>query len=875
MHRSTRRDTLFIMQRAILAVSPNLQFLEQIRSHLEEGGRYRVKGVTQGGDALALVKNSNFDIAILDAEASDIPFVPFTQDLVATQPGLKLLVFPPQNNPHHPALTGLVANGFLKKPFFTPEVSRALTEMFKQPVPEVVPEPESPGELAELWMNRPEMGISRIEQLLGSTTAQTGLLIARGRVIAASGAAEDAAIRQTLNLLDRFPVDARSLDLLRFITASENSGEILMYASQLIAGITLVLFYPSSTSILLARQEVFQVKQEFKEAYPTTAQLRQELEPGGKTQPVPAQSAQPASLTGMQEPMDSAILSEAGLVPLENEIEPADLDSVLNEVDLRSLDAMLAEMPSPDPVLDESTSVESPAPLEDIDLGKWLAQEEVQTAAGAATGAPVSEFTPDDLAPSAEAEDLDSVASEPYPPLPADYLNEFAPSNWQTIDAVEEIREEQNPVDEIVVHAEEELEAVEETSQPVTESTDESINFPWESETAETESPAETPLEGGMDSTLPGIEVAPASVDDANLPQQDDALPSVNEEVDQTEEDSFNAWLKEFKESQIAPAADQIISPPYSGEVLPPLPAEWQTPAEGTDAIAPEAEPVGFVESLTPVEAPSDLPAEPVPYTIESVSDTPGTALPESPLPVEPEPVPYTIESVSGTPGTALPESPLPVEPEPVPYIIESVSDTPGTALPESPLPVEPEPVPYTIESVSGTPGTTLPESPLPVEPEPEQPPALPAEHFSSHSAAEPGTAPLGIRNFRFQYTCLLIPRDPKQFLTRDLNERLSFLLPQLHLEYGWHLTGIAIRPQHILWSIAVPIETSPIKVIQEIRRRTSAHLFSNFPDLNPGNDQADFWAPGFLALSGSTRPSVGMIYDFTAQIRKNQKSGD
>ena len=55
------------MQRSILAVSPNLQFLEQIRSHLEEGGRYRVQGVTSGADALALVSSTYFDLAILDA----------------------------------------------------------------------------------------------------------------------------------------------------------------------------------------------------------------------------------------------------------------------------------------------------------------------------------------------------------------------------------------------------------------------------------------------------------------------------------------------------------------------------------------------------------------------------------------------------------------------------------------------------------------------------------------------------------------------------------------------------------------------------------------------------------------------------------------
>ena len=140
---------------------------------------------------------------------------------------------------------------------------------------------------------------------------------------------------------------------------------------------------------------------------------------------------------------------------------------------------------------------------------------------------------------------------------------------------------------------------------------------------------------------------------------------------------------------------------------------------------------------------------------------------------------------------------------------------------------------------------------------------------------SDPGTTPLGVQNFRFHYSCMLIPRDTGQFLTGDINERLSFILPQLHLEYGWHLTGISIRPQYMLWSISVSMDTCPIDIIQEIRRRTSTHLFSNFPELRTEENQTDFWAPGFLALSGSSGPTAGIIYDFIKTIRNNQKPGD
>lgn len=144
-----------------------------------------------------------------------------------------------------------------------------------------------------------------------------------------------------------------------------------------------------------------------------------------------------------------------------------------------------------------------------------------------------------------------------------------------------------------------------------------------------------------------------------------------------------------------------------------------------------------------------------------------------------------------------------------------------------------------------------------------------------SNLGTEPRTTSFGVRDFRFNYSCMLIPRDPEQFLTGDINERLSFILPQLHLEYGWHLTGISIRPQYMLWSISVPMDTCPIDIVQEIRRRTSTHLFTNFPELISGENRSDFWAPGFMALSGSSSPTAGMVYDFIKTTRDNQKPGN
>jgi REP element-mobilizing transposase RayT len=751
------------MQRAILAVSPNVQFLEQIRSHLEEGGRYRVQGVTTGGDALALVRHTFYDLAILDAESSDVPFVPFTRDMVAAQPGLKLLVFPPQNNPHHPVLAGLVANGFLKKPFFTPEVSRALKDIFDDKSDELPPEPEPITNLAELWMKRPEVGFNRVEQLLGSTTAHTGLLIARGKVIAGSGPIEDSAIQQVLNLLDIHRLEKDNLELMRFLTLENESSEILLYASQLIPEVILVLFYPATTSIQLARQEVRQVKQEFKEAYPNTHELRKDLDipkenriPAIPVEPVVEDLSIQSSEPTQSPPPDLEPIKEK-LIPLEDEIGSEDLDTVLSLVELKNLDTMLAEMPPPDPDQVEDSRIEEPAPLDDLDLSNWLPLPEEEKAQNIDTEPGIDTPSIEETSLPSTPQDIEQPVVEGPPPLPDDYLNQIRPPVLTETEPKNEQSDKEADVPETEFPP---LDWNKDTAVSESIIPDSDYNIPWDFGTGEEVRPTE---EGST------------------------AQP---EKVENIEDDAFNAWLNDLHTEE-------------------PVQEEKEPAAE---------------EDLTP------FPHPPITSFLHSLEGDEE----ENPAIGETE-IPESIEDVTST-----------VLPTAVPTEMESDSITGLTEIIPEATPV--------VEEVL--------------------PPAFPTESFNEQLSSEPGTSPLGIRNFRFNYTCLLIPRNPKHFLTRDLNERLSFMLPQFHLEYGWHLTGIAIRPQYMLWSISVPLDTCPIDIIHEIRRRTSAHIFANFHDLT-SDDQSDFWAPGFLALSGSTSPSVGMIYDFITQTRENQRITD
>lgn len=137
---------------------------------------------------------------------------------------------------------------------------------------------------------------------------------------------------------------------------------------------------------------------------------------------------------------------------------------------------------------------------------------------------------------------------------------------------------------------------------------------------------------------------------------------------------------------------------------------------------------------------------------------------------------------------------------------------------------------------------------------------------------AAPGTSPLGLKSIRFEYYCVLIPNDSNQYLARDISDRLGFILPQIHISRGWKVTSLSVRPMFLMWQVSLPADICPANAVNEIRSRTSAHFRTNFPDLLAGKNDEDFWAPGYLILSGPQAPSNALINGFIQRIRSAQQ---
>jgi REP element-mobilizing transposase RayT len=96
-------------------------------------------------------------------------------------------------------------------------------------------------------------------------------------------------------------------------------------------------------------------------------------------------------------------------------------------------------------------------------------------------------------------------------------------------------------------------------------------------------------------------------------------------------------------------------------------------------------------------------------------------------------------------------------------------------------------------------------------------------------------------------------------------------MVSQLCLAYGWRLEQIAIRPEYLQWITSVPPTTSPGYLMRILRQQTSERIFDAFSTLRKDNPSGDFWAPGYLIMSGSQLPPAQIVKEFIQQTRQQQ----
>ena len=330
-----------------------------------------------------------------------------------------------------------------------------------------------------------------------------------------------------------------------------------------------------------------------------------------------------------------------------------------------------------------------------------------------------------------------------------------------------------------------------------------------------------------------------------------------------------------MEEPESSPAADQVL-PPAAGipldlqEVHPELSEPTHQADESSlDQAAPveiqQGEPSPAVEEPDQVVAPEE--SEPARLS-QSFSESLEAAMSAEP---EPEPVlqappeekiaPAAEDQPTDQSGSADSIPPLDVS-------SASVEET-AEPMPNEAASAEQEPsIQDLIESAVAFPWDEEPQTESGETSEPTNVSSGDTQPvLIQQPAAEADSLPMQV--FRITYSCLIVPRDAHVFLVRDLAERLAYLLPHIHLSHGWKLTSLTIRPQYLLWTVSLLPEETPSDVVTAVKNQTESHIHSNFPQYDGKNSPDNFWAEGYLAISGEVAPSRSLILDFQSRSRQ------
>jgi REP element-mobilizing transposase RayT len=118
--------------------------------------------------------------------------------------------------------------------------------------------------------------------------------------------------------------------------------------------------------------------------------------------------------------------------------------------------------------------------------------------------------------------------------------------------------------------------------------------------------------------------------------------------------------------------------------------------------------------------------------------------------------------------------------------------------------------------------------------------------------------------------SCMLIPRFGNQEIIDDLKQTIENNFRTIFDDYAWKLNRLLIRSDSVEWNMELPSKTSPGYVMRIIRTSLSNIIWDKIPALrNPSND---FWAPGYLIMSGQKPISDKLREEYIAQSRRRQK---
>jgi hypothetical protein len=801
------------MMLEVLIVTPSGPFGELIRLTLEADPEFHCSMLDNSGELRATLQDKPCQAVIYDCSFPQ----PVPGQVVAEVhdefPETAILLIPADNRSE----SSIPADGWVTRPFDASSLTDAVKKaIMKKQHPDAVKfVPQEIERKPSSWWNAFQSGVRE-------TTADSGLMVQNGLVIASTPNISTALQQQVTASVLRFWNPEDSSDLMRYVKDLVNGQEWMMYATKAADGAVLVLLYLPQTPVTRVRAQTLKLAKDVaglmgkpsdgvhRSGLPENAEpprLHEILneKTGGSTGHVikngfPVDWFREADLPDFQ--AESKVSEEAapGDEPVETMVDDLASSTPVEAVDFWEKPAATGETPE----------MEVAFPVSDLSAPK-IEQTEDNSVEPNNTEDQTGETTAVADAISPEITEKPDLGK--FQPVGLILENNTATGldEMQPI-TLESIKPEQIPQEQAAILPEPSAES--EVAVSGDEIAPQEPVFPPSALNVDDHPVVSRDEVEEALSILSSRLNMENSVDDESIEPEAEVLTpdaqKILSETDSTGIDvaSFQAELSKLEFNDTWTMPDIITGSPLEPTTI--SESETEEMAAFLAGIEAQSPQLGQMDAM-PQEMPLDL----------SLS----VKLPDSVPPVEPEDL---------TPPVEISGSELPV------VTAEAGNTIAPVEIPGMELPVEPSMV---SDIQSSIPPAEVVEQPAA---ETELPEATSNDLFARMNQLESPDEPEGMET----YTVALIPGTENLFIQRQYSNILNQTMNRLALAFNWTLVNLTIRPTYMQWTLSMPVTLPQEDMISIVRKETTAELKKANPeDLSGIGD--DYWFPQTMSAAG------------------------
>ena len=118
-------------------------------------------------------------------------------------------------------------------------------------------------------------------------------------------------------------------------------------------------------------------------------------------------------------------------------------------------------------------------------------------------------------------------------------------------------------------------------------------------------------------------------------------------------------------------------------------------------------------------------------------------------------------------------------------------------------------------------------------------------------------------------YHLVWLPKYRKRILEGSVERRLKELFFECAEINGWEILELNIQRDHVHMIVQLKQTISVSQAVQRFKGGSSKIIREEFPELKKLSQSGNFWAKGYLVVSGSNPPPAEFLDDF---IQKNRR---